>query len=365
MPHVFIRWLTEPGEVVYDPFSGRGTTVLEACLAGRVGLGSDANPLAWVLTAAKCDPPRTAPLHNRLASLVLRRPQTRLGDETISPNIRMLFAPSVLDQLTWLRDELDLRRKSDRYLIAVLVGILHGNANRDGRSRGLSVPMPNTFAMAPGYVRRYIRDHNLRPPRIDVIGALAQRVATFPAPGRGFRRGIAWQQDASCEIRWPTNSEPAKLVFTSPPYLQVMKYAKFNWIRHWFLKSDPQAVDQRLFSSGSLERYTAFIARVLKNVRPVLRDDGYCCLVVGDVQTSDREINLARMIAERTLDDSDLHVLGTIRDSVPVQHKVSRIWGSRRGRATRTDRILVLGGPKAKRLPPLPRHELTGRQSER
>lgn len=45
IPHFFIRWLTEPGDVVYDPFSGRGTTVLEACLLGRRGLGSDANQI--------------------------------------------------------------------------------------------------------------------------------------------------------------------------------------------------------------------------------------------------------------------------------------------------------------------------------
>src|SRR2546429_5326618 len=60
MPHVFIDWLTEQGDVVYDPFSGRGTVPLEAGLMGRVGLGSDANPLAWVLTAAKVDPPSRA-----------------------------------------------------------------------------------------------------------------------------------------------------------------------------------------------------------------------------------------------------------------------------------------------------------------
>src|ERR1700730_8695366 len=57
LPHVFIQWLTRVGDVVYDPFSGRGTTTLEACLLGRKGLGSDRNPLAWILTAAKADPP--------------------------------------------------------------------------------------------------------------------------------------------------------------------------------------------------------------------------------------------------------------------------------------------------------------------
>ncbi len=43
-PRVLIRWLTKPGDVVYDPFAGRGTAPLEACRMGRVGLGSYANP---------------------------------------------------------------------------------------------------------------------------------------------------------------------------------------------------------------------------------------------------------------------------------------------------------------------------------
>lgn len=50
VPRVFIEWLTKSGDVVYDPFSGRGTAPLEACRLGRVGVGSDANPLAYVLT---------------------------------------------------------------------------------------------------------------------------------------------------------------------------------------------------------------------------------------------------------------------------------------------------------------------------
>src|SRR5262249_40268726 len=69
LPRVFIEWLTRPGDIVYDPFSGRGTTPLQACLQGRVGLGSDANPLAWVLTSAKADPPTRLELEHRIEEL--------------------------------------------------------------------------------------------------------------------------------------------------------------------------------------------------------------------------------------------------------------------------------------------------------
>src|SRR6266545_5048070 len=55
--NVFVRWLTAPGDSVYDPFSGRGTVPLEAVLLGRRGLGSDANPLAVALTQAKAQIP--------------------------------------------------------------------------------------------------------------------------------------------------------------------------------------------------------------------------------------------------------------------------------------------------------------------
>src|SRR5438445_11868899 len=58
LPRFFIERLTEPacaaersgaagrpGDIVYDPFMGRGTTVIEAALLGRVPYGCDINPL--------------------------------------------------------------------------------------------------------------------------------------------------------------------------------------------------------------------------------------------------------------------------------------------------------------------------------
>ncbi|MGH8546506.1 MAG: DNA methyltransferase, partial [Gammaproteobacteria bacterium] len=106
VPHVFIRWLTEPGDVVHDPFSGRGTAPLEACRMGRVGVGSDANPLAYVLTAAKVDPPTEEEAGARLAEL--RIDCGNGGGEAAPVDIQMLYSPRVLGQLVWLREHLDL-----------------------------------------------------------------------------------------------------------------------------------------------------------------------------------------------------------------------------------------------------------------
>ena len=50
LPEFFIKRFTKPGDVVYDPFLGRGTTLIEAAMHGRRVIGNDVNPLAAVLT---------------------------------------------------------------------------------------------------------------------------------------------------------------------------------------------------------------------------------------------------------------------------------------------------------------------------
>jgi hypothetical protein len=352
IPHVFTTWLTEPGDVVYDPFCGRGTTPLEACLRGRIGLGSDANPLAVLLTQAKLDPPPRRKLDARIAEL--RCTLYPMDSRAEPPHVRMLFSEITLGQLIFLRQALDLSSRVDRFLMAALLGILHANANRDGRPRGLTVAMPNTFSMSPGYVSKYIQAHNLQPPQTDVLDALERRLASFSYPGPTFRKGRGWLHDATQEVHHRLLIRPARLIFTSPPYLEVIKYGKYNWLRLWLIGDEPKRVDSNLFASGSLPRYLEFVRRALMQLRPALRDDGFACFAIGDVRRGDNYINLAEAVAEECIPLTDLRTHTIIKDAIPVGHKVSRIWGPARGRATKTDRILIVRGPGAPKLPPIP-----------
>ncbi len=346
LPRVFIEWLSEPGDVVYDPFSGRGTTILESLLSGRVALGSDANPLAWILSSAKATPPTKRAVERRLAALCALGKEADL--DQVPSEIRMLFSRGTLRQLMWLRGELCTKSPVDRFLLAVLMGSLHANADSDGRPRGLTVAMPNTFAMAPGYVSKYIVEHGLRPPKVNVLSFLAERADRFRLPWSGSRLNRAWIHDVRRPIPWPHGLPLAKLIFTSPPYLGVMRYAKLNWIRHWLIRTDHRQIDGSLFSSGAIQKYLLFIRETLVQCRSVLRDDGVVCLVIGDVRRGNANIRLGEVVANECTSATDLRLVGIIEDHLPVKHKVSRIWGSKKGRATKTDRILVLAGPRAR-----------------
>jgi hypothetical protein len=52
-PRAAIEAFTKPGDLVFDPFMGGGTTIVEASAAGRMALGTDINALAVFVTQAK------------------------------------------------------------------------------------------------------------------------------------------------------------------------------------------------------------------------------------------------------------------------------------------------------------------------
>ena len=92
LAHAFIARYSRPGDVVLDPFSGRGTTALQACAEGRVGVGNDLNPFAHLLTASKVEPTSRPAAATRLTALRLRWHAT--ADEWVTLADRVIADPT-------------------------------------------------------------------------------------------------------------------------------------------------------------------------------------------------------------------------------------------------------------------------------
>ena len=73
LPDYFIERFTNPGDLVYDPFGGRGTTVIQAAIRGRQIVQNDINPLSIVLTKARLTPPTDAELATRLKEIPIQK----------------------------------------------------------------------------------------------------------------------------------------------------------------------------------------------------------------------------------------------------------------------------------------------------
>ena len=106
LPRDFIQRYSSKGEIVFDPFSGRGTTILESCLMGRIGIGNDKNPLAYLLTKTKSNLPSKKRVISRLNNLEKDYEFENIKINSEDEDIKMLFHPDTLKQLIFLKKEL-------------------------------------------------------------------------------------------------------------------------------------------------------------------------------------------------------------------------------------------------------------------
>ena len=224
VPHYFIDRFTDKGDLVLDPFSGRGTTPTEACLMGRIGVGSDLNPIASVLTKAKVQPPKKENVLKRLSLLESNFKQKNIAE--VPDKIKMLYSTKTLQQLLFLKGELNIKTSSiDNMIMAVILGGMHGDSSRPTY---MSIPMPNTFSMSPNYVKNYIIDHKLQPPTHDAFDVIKHRLERIYKEEMAPIKGRAYLSDVR-NLPRSMNGNKADLIFTSPPYLKVIKYGKLNY----------------------------------------------------------------------------------------------------------------------------------------
>lgn len=347
VPRRLIRTLVPEGGLFVDPFVGSGTALVEGLLEQRRVVGIDLNPLAVALAEAKIQQVTLEDVTERL--LVLAAGFRGVADTDHVPDgLRTIFHPRTLTQLVYLREALDLSRSEDLFIRGAILGIMHGKWRKGDRDTSyLSIDMPNTFSMSPQYVVGFVKKHNLKQLPIDVFGKTRDRVkwllreGCLPA-GLNARvvRGDATQMPALLKT---IDVAKVDAVITSPPYLGILRYGAFNWIRLWFLGYEPAPVDRLLDSTDSLDRYLSFMTSFLLSAAKVLRPGSPIALVIGDVVEFGTNLKLAVRVWEELGDVVPFKLVKIRVDDFDDTTKTTRIWGDgKKGQATPLDRILIL-----------------------
>ena len=346
----FIERLSEPGDIVLDPFAGRGTTHLEARMAQRIPYSSDLNPLAVALTSAKnadVDIERVLERVNYLEQrfdLPLYLPVA----QTQSPDIQLIYHPHTLARLCFLRRAIvGSSEPIDEFLVGAVLGIMHGSERNDGSSAYASISMPNTFSMAPNYVRKFILENALQRADRNVFNLLRDKVKRLmrnvPVVETAGKVVTADAKHLNNEPEFMSIRGRARLVLTSPPYLNVVNYAKQNWIRLWFLGENSDGVSDALDDTLPLGPWLDFMEEVVDGLVPFLSPNGIVVLVVGDVARSKSSVvSPARELLRRLHHDKQFSYLGAVSDYLNVGGKTTRIWKDTKGQATKVDRVVIL-----------------------
>ena len=285
LPRFFIERLTRPGDVVYDPFMGRGTTPVEAALLGRVPWGSDANPLSVALVAPRLNPPALADVAKRLDEI----PWAEAGETR--DDLLVFYHPETLAEIHALRRYLLERSEAgaldatDRWIRMVAVNRLTGHS--PGFFSVYSLP-PNQAVSIRSQARINAR-RKQEPPRRNVpdlilaksrslLSACDDRTRARLASVAGRARLLTGR----AEKRSPLPEGSVDLVVTSPPFLDVVDYTTDNWLRCWFCGIDVAAIDLTILKR--LADWESTMTGVLAELGRLLKVGGHVAFEVGEVR---------------------------------------------------------------------------------
>jgi methylase of polypeptide subunit release factors len=341
LPAYFIDRLSDEGDIVYDPFSGRGTTAVEAALRARRVIANDINPLSAVFARPRLEVPLMSEIDARLAAIDLRQKVRPTLD------LSMFFHRDTERELLNLRAYLDARRRSrsedtvDRWIRMVATNRLTGHS--PGFFSVYTLP-PNQAVSPEGQLRinqRLEQSPPYRNVRELTLKKSVQLQSGLTTEDRDRLRVAAVHArflERSAALTRSIRDGTVQLTVTSPPFLDIVHYAKDNWLRCWFNGLDAEEIGRRMAISRSVDEWSAVMTSVFAELYRITRPGGWVAFEVGEVKRG--AIRLEEIVAPIGIAsgfDCEAVLINSQRFT-----KTANIWGISNNRlGTNTNRIAV------------------------
>jgi hypothetical protein len=339
LPRFFIDRFTKPGDVVYDPFMGRGTTVIEAALAGRTPAGCDINPLSAMLAQPRLSPPTEEDVARRLWDIDLRHAVS------YPQELEVFYHRETLREICALREYLLAREYNgrldavDRWIRMVAVNRLTGHS--PGFFSVYTLP-PNQATTVEAQTRINMRRKQV-PPRREVRQLILAKTRSLLADcDAATRATLLRSANRAALLTCAASSTPAiktqsvSLVVTSPPFLDIVNYAGDNWLRGWFCGIDTSTV--KISIHRKVTDWQAAMTTVFQELARVLRPGGHVAFEVGEVRGGKVKLEEAVLPCGVACGLEPLLVVINAQQFT----KTANCWGVRNNaKGTNTNRIVV------------------------
>jgi hypothetical protein len=338
LPEFLIERLTNPGDGVYDPFMGRGTTPVQAALMGRRPLGNDVNPLSVLLTRPRLGPPNLGEVARRLDEIPWDDTRHDAGPE--DDELLAFFSPRTLRHIFILRDWLIARAPIggtpdpvDDWIRMVAINRLTGHS--PGFFSVYTLP-PNQAVSAEAQ-RKINGKRGQTPPDRDVKRLILRKSASLLSDGPVAPHPEPQLNTGPAHFTPAIASSSTKLVVTSPPFLDVVQYAQDNWLRCWFAGID--LADVAMPQHRNEVSWQKMVRDTLGELARILSPGGHVTFEVGEVRNG--KLFLERLVWEAAegLPFERLFVMVNRQEFT----KTANCWGvSNNAKGTNSNRIVIL-----------------------
>lgn len=284
LPREIIAECTKERNVVLDPFCGSGTTLLEACIAGRKSIGIDSNPVATLISRAKT----TALTEEEL--LAIETIISRLEEQDCAsmqggwipstPNLNHWFQPSVITELSWLRQFILEHSVGNLqvFLLCVFSSIIVNVSNQESNTRYAAIDKNlNAGAVLNSFLRKLKQEYK----RISQISGMRTVIKNTPTIIHG-------STDCITASLVPDNS--VDIVITSPPYANSYDYYLYHkwrmaWLGYDIKKVQNDEIGSRHEHSSKKAPISVFedkMIPVMQNISRMLKPNKLAYFFVGD-----------------------------------------------------------------------------------
>ncbi len=341
LPRFFIELFTKEQDIVYDPFSGRGTTILEAALLNRNIIANDINPLSAILSKPRLYPPDLSELKKRLDEI-------KIIEELKSEiDLSMFYHSKTLTELLSIRNYLNNRRNSseedelDSWIRMVATNRLTGH------SKGFfSVyTLPPNQAITPENQKKINEKRSQKPEYRNtkeiILTKSVDLLRDVTKEQRTFLRGIAnnalfISKDArhTSEI----NKNSVQLTVTSPPFLDIVQYSDDNWLRSWFNNINVDEISKKITMSKKIDDWCEVMNEVFRELYRITMKQGYIAFEVGEVRNG--KIKLDEYVLEIGINAG--FSCECIMINQQIFTKTANIWGVKNNESgTNSNRIVI------------------------
>lgn len=331
LPAFFVNRLTAPGDRVYDPFMGRGTTLVEAAIMGRRPVGNDVNPLSAMLVRPRLRAPDLAEVERRLREIDWR------WSGPVRDDLSVFYHPETLAEIHALRSWIAERQATGRFdgvddwIRMVALNRLTGHSS--GFFSVYTLP-PNQAVSLEAQAKINAKRNQTPEPR-SVPAIILKK-------SRSLLGDFAFESLEPQLCTGPSDATPeietasVDLVVTSPPFLDIVQYAQDNWLRCWFAGIDAAQVP--IAMHRKVEDWQAFTRRTFTELARVVRPGGHVAYEVGEVRNGKVQLEKVVLDAIEGLPFRPVAVVINVQEFT----KTANCWGvSNNAAGTNTNRIVV------------------------